>query len=140
MHASLASALPTAPAISKRARWVGWVVTALPVLFLIFDSSIKLAHIGPVTDAFARLGMPDGLAEWIGALELACLGLYLLPRTAPLGAVLLTGFLGGAVVLHLRLGDPLATHTLFPIYIGALAWAGLYLRDARVRALASPVR
>src|SRR4051812_45371932 len=101
-------------------RWIGRVVTALPVLFLIFDLSIKLAHIQPVTDAFSRLGVPDHLAVTIGVLELICLAIYLLPRTSVLGAVLLTGFLGGAIMLHVRIADPLFSHILFPVYIGAL--------------------
>ena len=120
-----------------RRRWAGRVVTALPVLFLIFDFSIKLAHVQPVTDAFARLGIPDRLAVAVGILELICLAIYLVPRTAVAGAVLLTGFLGGAIMLHLRIGDPLFSHVLFPVYIGALLWLGLYLRDPRVRALLS---
>jgi hypothetical protein len=122
---------------TKKERWAGRVVTALPVLFLLFDLSIKLAHVQPVSDAFARLGIPDHLAVAIGALELICLAIYLAPRTAVLGAVLLTGFLGGAIMLHVRIGDPLFSHVLFPVYIGALLWAGLYLRDPRIRALLS---
>jgi DoxX-like family len=120
-----------------RSRWIGWIVTAIPVLFLIFDASIKLAHIQPVTDAFARLGIPDHLAVTIGTLELICLAVYLLPRTAVIGAVLLTGFLGGAIMIHVRIADPLFSHILFPAYIGALLWIGLYMRDLRLRALLS---
>ncbi len=122
---------------AARGRWAGLLVTAVPVLFLIFDLSIKLAHAKPVTEAFARLGIPDGLAVTVGALELLCLALYLVPRTAVLGAVLLTGFLGGAIMLHLRIGDPLFSHILFPVYIGGLLWLGLYLRDPRVHTLLS---
>jgi hypothetical protein len=122
---------------SKQRRWSGRILTAIAVLFLIFDFSIKLAHIRPVTDAFARLGIPDRLAVTIGTLELICLAMYLVPRTAVLGAVLLTGFLGGAIMLHVRVGDPLFSHILFPVYIGALLWVGLYLRDPRLRALVS---
>jgi hypothetical protein len=122
---------------SAKQRWAGRIVTALPVLFLIFDLSIKIAHIQPVTDAFERLGVPDNLAIAVGVLELLCLVVYLVPRTAVLGAVLLTGFLGGAIMLHVRIGDPLFSHILFPVYIGALLWVGLYLRDSRLRALFS---
>jgi hypothetical protein len=111
-------------------------VTAIPVLFLVFDFSIKLAHIKPVTDSFAQLGVPDHLAVTIGVLELICLAIYLTPRTSALGAVLLTGFLGGAIMLHVRVGDPLFSHVLFPVYVGALLWIGLYLRDPRLRTLA----
>jgi hypothetical protein len=120
---------------STRRLWAGRIVTALPVLFLIFDLSIKLAHIQPVTDAFARLGVPDSLAVAIGVLELLCLVVYLVPQTAVLGAILCTGFLGGAIMLHLRIGDPLFSHILFPVYIGGLLWVGLYLRDPRIRTL-----
>jgi DoxX-like family len=129
--------LPTQSPITPSAKrcWIGRVLTAIPVLFLIFDFSIKIAHVQPVTDAFARLGIPDHLAVTVGVLELICLAIYLLPRTALLGAVLLTGFLGGAIMLHVRVGDPLFSHILFPVYIGALLWIGLYLRDPRLRAL-----
>jgi DoxX-like protein len=120
---------------TTRQRWAGRIVTALPVLFLIFDLSIKLAHIQPVTDAFANLGVPDNLAVAIGALELLCLVVYLIPQTAVLGAILCTGYLGGAIMLHVRIGNPLFSHVLFPVYIGGLLWIGLYLRDPRVRAL-----
>lgn len=130
------STTPNPPATSSSTRWAGRIVTALPVLFLLFDATIKLLQIQPVIDAFQRLGIPEHLAPVIGTLQLACVALYLVLRTALLGAVLLTGFLGGATMIHVRIGDPLFSHTLFPAYIGALAWAGLYLRDARLRALA----
>jgi hypothetical protein len=120
-----------------RRRWIGYLVTAVPVLFLIMDSGIKLAHVRPVTEEFARLGVPDRLAVTVGILELICLAVYLVRRTALLGAVLLTGFLGGAIMLHVRIGDPLLSHILFPVYIGALLWAGLYLRDRRLQSLLS---
>ena len=120
-----------------RRLWTGRVLSALAVLILAFDLTIKFIHIAPVTESFARLGIPDHLALAIATLELTCLVVYLIPRTAPLGAVLLTGFLGGAITLHVRVGDPLLSHILFPSYIGALLWVGLYLRDARVRMLLS---
>jgi hypothetical protein len=126
--------------ISTRSRWIGRALTALPVLFMAFDAAMKLAAIPPVIEAFLRMGLPPELAPAIGALELACLAVYVIPRTAPVGALLLTGFLGGAVALHVRLGDPLGSHTLFPVYCGALVWAGLFLRDARVRALVAANR
>jgi hypothetical protein len=123
-------------ATSKGMRRAGWTATALPVLFLLFDATIKLLNLPPVVEAFQRLGIPEHLAPAIGALQLACIAVYLYPRTALLGAVLLTGFLGGAILTHVRVGDPLFSHTLFPAYIGTLVWAGLYLRDARLRVLA----
>jgi hypothetical protein len=102
------------------------------VLFLLFDAGIKLARIQPVIDSFASLGWPE-LSRPLGLLELVLLAIYVFPRTGVLGAVLLTGYLGGAVATHLRIADPLLTHTLFPVYVGALLWGGLVLRDARVR-------
>jgi hypothetical protein len=88
-----------------------------------------------VAEASARLGMPVDLAPGIGTLLGLCLIAYLVPRTAPIGAVLLTGYLGGAVFAHVRIGDPLFSHTLFPVYIGAMLWGGLLLRDGRMRVL-----
>ncbi len=115
--------------------WLGRIVTALPALFLTFDATIKLLQHPAVAEATGRLGLPFQLSFGVGALELTLLALYLLPRTALFGCVLLTGFLGGAVVLHLRIGDPFLTHTLFPIYVGALLWVGLFLRQPRLRRL-----
>ena len=115
--------------------WPGRVLTALPVLFLAFDVTIKLMKIQPVVDSFTQLGIPVELARVVGTVELICLALYCIPRTAVLGAMLLTGYLGGAVLTHLRIGSPLLSHTLFPIYIGILLWGALWLRDQRVRVL-----
>ena len=115
--------------------WPGRVLTALPVLFLAFDVTIKLMKIQPVVDSFTQLGIPVELARVVGTVELICLVLYCIPRTAVLGAMLLTGYLGGAVLTHLRIGSPLLSHTLFPIYIGIMLWGALWLRDSRVRAL-----
>jgi hypothetical protein len=118
-----------------RSGWGARILTAVPVLFLTFDVIIKLVAPGPVAEASAKLGMPAQLAVPIGLVLAACLALYLVRRTAVLGAVLLTGYLGGAVFAHVRVGDPMLTHVLFPIYVAAMLWGGLYLRDARVRAL-----
>ena len=90
-----------------------------------------------VTETFVQLGWPVSLAKGIGILELTCLVVYIVPPTAVLGALLLTGYLGGAVATHVRIGNPLFSHTLFPVYIGLLLWGALFLRDARVRALIS---
>jgi hypothetical protein len=122
------SASPT-----KIRRWPGRVLTGIPVLFLAFDVAMKIIQPPVVAEASARLGLPVDLALPIGLVLLACLALYIAPRTAPVGAVLLTGYLGGAVLAHVRVGDPLLSHTLFPVYVGALLWTGLYLRDPRVR-------
>jgi hypothetical protein len=121
---------------SRAARWGGIALTALPVLFLIFDGAMKLARVAPVRDASVRMGWPVSAAPGIGLVLLACVAIHLVPRTAILGAVLLTGYLGGAASAHVRLGDPLFSHTLFPVYVGVMIWGGLYLRDARARALA----
>lgn len=119
----------------KARRWGARVLTGIPVLFLAFDVAIKLIDPPMVAEASVKLGLPVDLSLGLGVLLAACLALYVIPRTAPLGAVLLTGYLGGAVLTHLRVGDPLISHTLFPIYVGAFVWAGLYLRDDRVRRL-----
>jgi len=126
------------PSPANRTKWrlrAGFAMSALPVLFLLFDCVIKLLEIGPVLDSFTQLGYPVSLARGIGLLELACITLYVLPRTAVLGAIVLTGFLGGAVATHLRIGDPLFSHVLFPVYVGLLVWGGLFLRDDTLRAL-----
>ena len=120
-------------------RWAGWIATALAVSFLVFDGVIKLLAIGPVLDAFGRLGLPAELAVGIGVLELACLGIAVIPRTEVFGTVLMTGFLGGATVMHVRIGDPLFSHVLFPGYVGILLWGGLWSREPRLRALV-PIR
>jgi hypothetical protein len=120
-------------AAPRSSRWIGWAVTALPALFLAFDASIKLAKLEIVAETSEQMGIPAGVGFGVGWLMLVLLVLYLVPRTALLGAVLLTGYLGGAVALHLRIGSPLASHTLFPIYVGAMVWAGLLLRDPALR-------
>lgn len=122
-----------------KSRWTGRILSGLAVLFLLWDGAIKLMVLAPVAEAFVRLGYSVSLAVAIGILELTCLALYVIPRTSLLGAVLLTGFLGGAVATHVRVEDPLLTHTFFPIYVGALVWGGLLLRDERVRALTRQV-
>jgi len=124
-----------AVSVSVPRRWAGRVVSALPVAFLAFDSTIKLVAIAPVAESMAKLGYAAHLARAIGFLEICCLALYLVPRWSVVGATLLTGFLGAAVSAHVRVGDPLASHVLFPIYVATMLWMGLWLRDARVRAL-----
>lgn len=115
--------------------WAGRIMSGLAILFLIFDGVIKLVEIGPVAESFTQLGYPVSLARTIGAIELVCVVIYLIPRTSVLGALLWTGYLGGAVATHVRVGSPLFTHVLFPIYIALLLWGGLFVRDARLRAL-----
>jgi hypothetical protein len=120
---------------SRTTLWAGRALSALPVLFLLFDSAVKFTGIPPVVESFARLGYPADIGPLIGALEMAGTVLYLVPRTSALGAILLTGFLGGATATHLRVGDPVCTHVLLPFYVGLFLWAGLFFRDARLRAL-----
>lgn len=115
--------------------WIGWILTGLVAAFLAFDAAIKLIKIAPVTEAFQQLGYPDHLARGLGLMQALILLLYLVPRTAVLGAILMTGLLGGAIASHVRLEHPLFSHVLFGLYIGILAWGGLYLRQARVRDL-----
>jgi hypothetical protein len=118
---------------------IGTVLTVLVALFLTFDTVLKVLALAPAVQGTAELGYPLGSVVWIGAIELVCLVLYLVPRTSVLGAVLLTGYLGGAIATHVRVGNPLLTHTLFPLYVGAMLWGGLYLRESRLHALL-PVR
>ena len=133
-----ATAAPAAP--STRARWAGRALTGLAVLFLAFDVTIKLLGAKEAVDGTVALGWQAHHLPILGAIQLVCLALYLIPRTAPLGAVLWTGYLGGAIATHLRIDNPLLSHVLFPIYVAAFIWGGLYLRDARVRALLRPTR
>ena len=128
------SAIHTVP-ISKKMLRAGYILSAVPVLFLLFDSVIKLIKIDPVVESFIQLGYPVNLARGIGILELVCVVVYVIPRTSAVGAILLTGYLGGAIATHLRMGDPFLTHTFFPIYVAVLVWGGIFLRDDRVRAL-----
>jgi hypothetical protein len=120
---------------SKGRIWAGRILSALPVLFLLFDAVIHILKIAPVVEAFAQLGYSVSLAVPLGIIELVCVVLYVIPRTSVLGAVLLTGYLGGAVATNLRVGAPLFSNVLFPVYVGILLWGGLYLRNARLRAV-----
>lgn len=123
-------AIPT----SKATLWAGYIISALAVLFLIFDGVIKVLKLAPAVEATTQLGYPESLIVSIGIIELVCLAIYVIPRTAILGAILLTGYLGGAIATNLRAGTPLF-NVVFPIIIGALIWGGIYLRDERLRAL-----
>ncbi len=120
---------------SKKALWAGRVLSGLAVLFLAFDAAMKLLKVAPAVEGTAQLGYPVSVIVPLGLIQLACLIVYLIPRLSPLGAILWTGYLGGAIATHVRLENPLFSHILFPIYIAALLWAGLWLRDRRVRAL-----
>jgi hypothetical protein len=123
--------------VSLNAALAGRILTGLAALFLAMDGIMKLAKPEPVVDSMIELGYPVRLTVGIGLLLLACLAVHLYPRTSALGAVLLTGYLGGAIATHLRVENGLFELT-FPIIIGAFIWVGLYLRDERLRALVAP--
>jgi len=120
---------------SKKAMWTGRVLSGLAVLFLIFDASIKVLRSPFAVEATTQLGYPESVVVTLGLIQIACLIVYLIPNTSVLGAILWTGYLGGAVATHMRAQSPLFTHTLVPIYVAALLWLGLWLRDNRVRAV-----
>jgi hypothetical protein len=130
-------AAPASRTVSSAHRWAGRIASGIPVLFLLFDGVIKVMRHPAVIEGTAKLGYPVGVADDLGIVLLTCVAVYLVPRTAVLGAILLTGYLGGAVATHVRVGDPLFSHVLFPTYLAVLLWGGLWLRDARLRALVS---
>lgn len=130
MHA----ATQTSP-VSQRAPWTGRIVSGVTVAFLLMDGIMHMTTIAPVVQAFAQLGFPMRLALGLGILELVCVAIYVYPRTSVLGAILLTGYLGGAVAMHLRVGSSLFGETLFPVYVGIMVWGGLYLRERQLHAL-----
>ncbi|HEV1993090.1 MAG TPA: DoxX family protein [Candidatus Acidoferrum sp.] len=117
--------------VSKTSLWAGRIISTLVVLFLLFDAIAKLMKIAPVLAAFTQLGFSNSLVVPIGAVLLLCTIVYVIPPTSILGAILLTAYLGGATVTHVRAGQPF----YFPIIFGVLVWAGLYLRENRLRAL-----
>jgi hypothetical protein len=134
---------PSSPAsggarISTLARRAGWSLTALVSAFLLFDVAIKLLRLPVGAESARELGYPPESMFGIGLVHLAFLTIHWIPRTAVLGAVLLTGYLGGAIATHVRVGNPLFSHQLFPVYVAASIWGGLYLRDSRVRILLGP--
>lgn len=116
--------------------WTGRILTGLFALFILGASvAPKLLQLPIAEETMAQLGWPPGYAFMIGLIELACLALYLIPRTSVLGAVLMMGLLGGAMATQIRVGSPLFSHILFSLYLGLFMWGGLWLRDPRVRAL-----
>ncbi len=123
----------TAP-VSKARLWAGRIVSGLVVLFLLFDGGAKVAKAAPVLEASAHLGLPESTVAGIGIALIACTLAYAVPATSVLGAILLTGYLGGAVAIHVRAGDP-AFPTAFAAGFGVLAWLGLFLREPRLGAL-----
>lgn len=139
MIASARTGVPAENIARGKSRIAGIVCTSVAALFLAFDTILKLLRLGPAVEGTTALGYPADAVVWIGAIELVCLVLYLTPRTAVLGAVLMTGHLGGAVATHVRISSTLLTHTVFPIHVAVFLWVGLYLREPRLRALA-PIR
>lgn len=115
--------------------WTGRIFSGFIVAFLLFDGVLKLTGLPVVVDTFAQLGYPAKHAVMIGIVELACVLIYAVPRTAILGAILLTALYGGGISTHIRVDSPLFSHTLFGVYLGLFTWAGLYLREPLLRAL-----
>ena len=122
------------PAASKKTVWAGRIISALPVLFLLLDAVFKLIKPAPVVEATVRLGYPEGVIVGLGIVLLLSTIVYLIPLTSVLGAILLTGYLGGAVATHVRVGESLFS-IIFPVIFGALLWLGLFLREPRLRPL-----
>ncbi len=121
--------------MSKTKIWIGRIFFIITILFLAFDGVIHMMDIPVVADAFAKLGYPATFAFQIGLIELICLALYIIPKTSILGALLLTGYLGGAVATNARVEAPLFSTVLFPVYVAILMWGALYVFDERVRSL-----
>ena len=135
---SIGEAMPTiaaeAPA-SKPARWLGRLLSGLVIIFLLFDGAIKLVPWPVVTETMDRIGYgsSETLARSLGFITIVCTVLYAIPPTSILGAILLTGYLGGAMASHVRIGSPLFSHILFGFYLGLMVWGGLWLRDRSLR-------
>jgi hypothetical protein len=119
----------------RMSRIAGRILSGIAVLFLTVDAAMKIFAVPAAVEGTTQLGYPASVLTAIGIIQVVCLIAYLVPRTAVLGAILWTGYLGGAIATHVRVGSPLFTHILFPIYVAALLWGGLYLRDRRVAAL-----
>jgi hypothetical protein len=122
---------------SRNAIWGGRVLSGLAVAFMLFDGGIKLVPLPVVTETMTQIGWPatPEMARGLGVLGLVCAAIYAFPRTSLIGAILLTGYLGGAIATQLRIGAPLFSHVLFGVYLGVMVWGGLLLRDGRLRAL-----
>jgi len=118
--------------VSRKALWTGWIISALPVLLLIFSASMKLMKVPAAVKGFGELGYPEKEIIPLGIVELACAILYAIPRTTVLGAILVTGYLGGAIATHARVEQQ---SLIMPFLLGVLAWLGVYLRDRRIREL-----
>ena len=123
--------------VSKPARWVGRILSGLVIVFLLFDGAIKLVPWPVVTETMDKMGYgsSETLARSLGIITIVCTVLYSIPPTSILGAILVTGYLGGAIASHVRIGSPLFSHTLFGLYLGLMVWGGLWLRDRNLRSL-----
>lgn len=135
MSASMSEKHVEPVVVSNKKVWAGRVLSGLSVAFLLFDSIGKLMMVPQVLEGSEQLGYPVSSVRGIGLVLLASVVTYVIPRTSVLGAVLLTGFLGGAIATHVRVDNPLFSHVLFPVYVAAMIWGGLLLRDERLRAL-----
>ncbi|MGM0834687.1 MAG: DoxX family protein [Bacillota bacterium] len=122
---------------SKSRLWTARIMSGLVILFMLFDGITKLLKLTLVVEGTVEMGFSEHHVIVIGVLGLLSTILYAIPQTSVLGAILLTGYLGGAIAAHIRLDNPLFSHTLFPVYIAILAWGGIYLRDERLRNLLS---
>jgi hypothetical protein len=128
---AVANETATQLSVSKKMLWAGYIISALPVLMLLFSGVMKLVKPAPVLEGFVHLGYPVSLALWLGILEIACTVVYVIPRTSVLGAILLAAYFGGATATHVRVGEPF----FIPVLLGVLVWLGLFLREPRLRAL-----
>ena len=137
-HVHVADEAPAA--ISRASVLTGRAVSGIISILLAMDAGVKVFMLAPAVEGTAQLGFPPHIVLPLGLVQLASLVLYLIPRTSILGAVLWTGYLGGAVATHVRLDNPLFTHTLSPIYVAIMLWGGLWLRDRRLRNVLAPVR
>jgi DoxX-like family len=131
------STITEAAPAGKIAQWTGRVLSSLVILFLLFDGAIKLVPWPIVTETMDKMGYgpSESLARSLGLITIVCTALYAVPPTSILGAILLTGYLGGAMASHVRIGSPLFSHTFFGLYLGLMVWGGLWLRDKNLRSL-----
>ena len=120
--------------MTKTQLWAGRILSGIPILFLLMDAGMKIAKAQLAVEGTRQLGYPEEAIVPLGIVLLLSTALYAVPRTSLIGAILLTGYLGGAVATHVRVGNPVFTHMLFPVYVGVMVWGGLVLRDARLRA------
>jgi hypothetical protein len=126
-------AIVTRPRITNKALWAGRILSGIGALFLAMDATFKLFTTPEAIQGTTELGWSPSIIVPLGILQLTLLVIYLVPRTAILGAVLWTGYLGGAIATHVRIDNPLFSHVLFPVYVAIFLWGGLWLRDSRLR-------